>query len=106
MRYLIIFLFSGLMFAGEGVAKYKVDGMMCAMNCPSKVIESVKGLDGVKNCKVDFETKTATVTFDNEKVDSDKIAKVMADATYYKVTPVDKESKKSGSWFSRLFNKS
>lgn len=106
MRYLFLIITTGFLLAGEGVATYKVDGMMCSMNCPTKVIESVKGLDGVNNCEVDFDNKTATVTFDDKKLNSDQIAKVMAEGTYYKVTAMNKEEKKPGSWFSRLFQKS
>ena len=106
MRLLVLLTACGFLLAGEGVATYKVDGMMCAMNCPAKVVDSIKDMNGVKNCEVDFQNKTATVTFDDEKINSDKIAKKMADATYYKVTAMNKEKEKAGSWFSRLFQKS
>ena len=58
----------GLLFSVESMATYRVDGMMCAMNCPKKVNESLNGLDGVKSFKVDFESKIATVVYDNEKM--------------------------------------
>ena len=95
----------GLLFSVESMATYRVDGMMCAMNCPKKVNESLNGLDGVKSCKVDFESKTATIIFDDEKIDSDKIAKTISKGTYYKVMDLNKKEK-SGSFWDWLFGKS
>ena len=88
----------GFLFAGESTASYRVDGMMCAMNCTKKVNESINGIDGIKSCKVDFETKTATVVFDDEKIDSDKIAKTISKETYYKVMDLNKKEKSVSFW--------
>ena len=95
----------GFLFSGESTATYRVEGMMCAINCPQKVNDSLNGVDGIKSCKVDFESKTATVVFDNEKIDSDKIAKTIAKGTYYKVMDVNKKEK-SRSFWDWLFGKS
>jgi len=95
----------GFLFSGESTATYRVEGMMCAINCPQKVNDSLNGVDGIKSCKVDFESKTATVIFDNEKIDSDKIAKTIAKGTYYKVMDVNKKEK-SRSFWGWLFGKS
>ena len=95
----------GFLFSGESTATYRVEGMMCAINCPQKVNDSLNGVDGIKSCKVDFESKTATVIFDNEKIDSDKIAKTIARGTYYKVMDVNKKEK-SRSFWGWLFGKS
>lgn len=46
-------------------ATFKIEGMTCAIGC-AKVIESkLAGMDGVQNAEVDYENKTATVSFDN-----------------------------------------
>ena len=95
----------GFLFSGESTATYRVEGMMCAMNCPQKVNDSLNGVDGIKSCKVDFESKTATVIFDNEKIDSEKIAKTIAKGTYYKVMDLNKKEK-SRSFWDWLFGKS
>ena len=95
----------GFLFSGESTATYRVEGMMCAINCPQKVNDSLNGVDGIKSCKVDFESKTATVVFDNEKIDSDKIAKTIARGTYYKVMDVNKKEKSQSFW-DWLFGKS
>ena len=57
----------GFLFSSESTVTYQVGGMMCAMNCPKRVNESLNDVDGIKSCKVDFETKTATVVYDDEK---------------------------------------
>ena len=102
---LVIFSTFGFLFSGESTATYRVEGMMCAMNCPQKVNDSLKDMDGIKSCKVDFESKTATVVFDNDKIDSNKIAKTIAKGTYYKVVDLNKKEK-SGSFWDWLFGKS
>jgi len=48
-------------------ATFEIEGMSCAVGC-AKVIEGkLTKLNGVKSAVVDFETKTATVEFDNAK---------------------------------------
>ena len=102
---LIVLTTFGFLFSGESTATYRVEGMMCAMNCPQKVNDSLNGVDGIKSCKVDFESKTATVIFDDEKNDPDKIAKTISKSTYYKVMDLNKKGK-SGSFWDWLFGKS
>jgi copper chaperone CopZ len=69
------------------------------------VNESLNGVKGIKSCKVDFETKTATVVYDDEIIDSYKIAKTIAKSTYYKVKNLN-EKEKSDSFWNWLFGKS
>ena len=102
---LMILTACGLLFSGESTATYRVEGMMCAMNCPQKVNDSLNGMDGIKSCNVDFESKTAIVIFDDEKIDSDKIAKTIAKGTHYKVMDVNKKEM-SRSFWDWLFGKS
>ena len=101
----IIFLLScaGFLMAGETTATYKVEGMMCNQNCPMKVKQSLEGVDGIKACQVDFESKTTTVTFDDEKISREKIATTIAVGTYYKVTDAEKKTWSLWDW---LFGKS
>ena len=96
----------GLLMAGESTATYRVDGMMCAVNCPLKVNQSLDGVEGVKSCEVDFTTKTATVIFNDEKIDREKIAKTIQKGTYYKVLDLSKQEEKSSSFLNWLFGKS
>ena len=102
---LIVLTACGFLFSGESTTTYHVEGMMCAMNCPQKVNDSLNGVDGIKSCKVDFESKTATIIFDDKKIESDKIAKIIARGTYYKVMDVNKKEQ-SRSFWDWLFGKS
>ena len=101
----IIFLISyvGFLLAGETTATYKVEGMMCSVSCPKAIQKSLKGMDGVKICIVDFESNIATVTYDAEKIDSKKIGDTISKHTYFKVTNKNKE--KSWSLIGWLFGK-
>ncbi|MVX36494.1 heavy-metal-associated domain-containing protein [Myroides sp. LoEW2-1] len=48
-------------------ATFQVDGMTCEIGCAKLIEGKLAGLNGVKVAKVDFETKTATVEFDDAK---------------------------------------
>ena len=100
---IFILLCASFLLAGETTAIYRVEGMMCGKNCPMKVKQSLEDVDGVKMCQVNFESKTATVTFDDEIISREIIATTIAKRTYYKVTDADK---KSWSLFDWLFGKS
>ena len=63
----------------------KIEGMQCSYSCADKVTKVVENLKGVKDCEVDFANNTATVTFDNNRVDSQKIVDVLKKKTLYKV---------------------
>ena len=54
--------------------KLQVEGMACDVICPPNVTADLKKVEGVKEVKVDFKTKTATVTTTG-KVDSDALVK-------------------------------
>lgn len=43
---------------------FKIDGMTCPMGCAATIEKKLAGLDGVQEAKVDFDTKTATISFD------------------------------------------
>ena len=93
----------GLLQADEQISTFKIKGMMCKVNCPMKVQESLKDIDGVKQCNVDYNLKTATITYDNEKINSQQIVETISKGTYFKVTDTDKVT--SGSFFKWLFRK-
>ncbi|OIQ17656.1 MAG: hypothetical protein BM557_08170 [Flavobacterium sp. MedPE-SWcel] len=46
---------------------FKIDGMTCAVGCAGVIENKLAGLDGVENAEVDFENKTATISFDAAK---------------------------------------
>ena len=93
----------GFLFSGEITATYSVDGMMCSKSCVQKVNNSLDGIDGIKSCKVDSESKTTTVVYNDEIIDSDKIGKTIAEKTYYKVKDITR--RKPTTWWGWLLSK-
>lgn len=67
-------------------AKFNIEGMTCAVGCAAKIEKSLGKMDGVQSAKVDFETKTAEVSYDVDQVTtsllSDRVAKT---GSMYKV---------------------
>lgn len=58
-------------------ANFQVEGMTCELGC-AKLIESrLAGLSGVQDVRVDFETKTASVEFDDSKQSEESITKAV-----------------------------
>lgn len=53
--------------------KYKITGMTCA-SCSSAVERVTRKMDGVKESNVNLTTTLMTITYDENKVDGDKIA--------------------------------
>ena len=78
---------------------------MCGVNCPLKLKQSLDGVKGIKTCRVNFKSKTATVIFDDEIIDRKKIANTIAKATYYNITDT-KNEEKPWSLFGWLFGDS
>ena len=76
MKKLIIALFFGLLFGGEKVRVFQIDGMTCPL-CTSAIKRSLKMTPGVKSAKVILNTKKATVIFDDEKTDTEKLLKAI-----------------------------
>jgi len=68
-------------FAGERTVTFAVDNMTCA-SCPYIVKTSMAGVPGVTKVAVSFEAKTATVTFDDAKTNTDAIAAASTNAGY------------------------
>ncbi len=99
---LVLSVVTALMNAKEVVKTYNVDGMMCGMNCPQKVVNSIIDIEGVKSCDVSFENSNAVVTFDDTKIDEQTIAKTIAKETHYKV---DLATIKKVSFWTRIFGK-
>ena len=103
---LVLFMFFGFLFAEDNIAKYKVKGMQCAQSCPVKITEAIKKIDGVKTCDVNFDQNTATVTYDQDKIDSKALAEAINAATDYDDSDKKAEEKKNSSFFQRFFGSS
>jgi mercuric ion binding protein len=68
-------------WAGERTVTFAVDNMTCA-SCPYIVQSSMAAVPGVAKVTVSFEAKTATVTFDDAKTNSEAIAAASVNAGY------------------------
>ena len=58
-----------------------VPGMTCNI-CPITIRKALSKVDGVIEAKADFESKTATVTFDDNKISVKTITDTTANAGY------------------------
>lgn len=59
---------TGAAVAKEQVITLAVENMTCSM-CPVTVRKALKAVEGVQEAEVSFETRSAVVTYDDEKVD-------------------------------------
>jgi len=69
-------------------ATFEIEGMTCAMGCAATIEKKLAETEGVKEAKVDFETKTATIAFDKTVNNQESITKIVegvADGKSYKV---------------------
>ncbi|MBI2600073.1 copper-translocating P-type ATPase [Candidatus Daviesbacteria bacterium] len=71
-----------------------IKGMHCA-SCVRLIEKAVGKLEGVASCNVNLATEKATVTFDSQKVDDQKIASAVASVGYSVLTETNKEEQDS-----------
>ena len=95
---------AAFVFAGEKTANIKVKGMSCKFGCPTKVKTALNGIDGVKLCDVNFETSTATVTYNDEDINGKDIVKILSDKTDFEIL-IENEPKEEPSSFKKFFSK-
>lgn len=77
--------------AAENVqtASFTIEGMTCAMGCAKTIEKELSSLDGVEKAAVDFDKKTATVTFDKTVQNPESLTKIVqetGDGKTYKVS--------------------
>jgi len=58
-----------------------MQNMTCAM-CPITIRKALQGVNGVQSAKVDFDSKTATVTFDPKKTTIETLIKTTTNVGY------------------------
>jgi mercuric ion binding protein len=85
MRTLLIAMLVAIPLAGFAAASktatLDVQNMTCEL-CPITVRQSLEHVSGVSAVQVDFGRKTATVTYDPDKVRPDALTRATADAGY------------------------
>jgi mercuric ion binding protein len=67
--------------AAEQRQIFAIENMTCAL-CPVTVKKAMEGVPGVKSVVIDFEAKTATVTFDGTTTTVELIAAAATNAGY------------------------
>lgn len=58
-------------------AEFTIEGMTCAMGCAATIQKNLSKIEGIKNAKVDFESKLAYVEYDQDKVNFDLITETV-----------------------------
>ncbi len=66
---------------GEETASFSVEKMTCA-TCPIAVRKAMERVEGVKEVKVDFDSKTAVVTYDAGMTDANAIGAASTDVEF------------------------
>lgn len=78
-------------------ASFKIDGMTCPMGCAATIEQKLSKMDGVEKAKVDFDSKTATISFDPAKQTTENFVQTVekiADGAY-KVSDVKSSGDKA-----------
>lgn len=86
---LLFGLFTISAFAGHASAEFTVEGMVCD-SCKAKAEKALKNTEGVHSATVDLENGVAKVEYDDQKVSTEKIKKVINDSGF---TAEEKKSK-------------
>lgn len=71
----------GAQAAAPQTAVLDVHNMTCSL-CPVTVKKSLQAVPGVKDARIDFDKKTATVSFDADKTTPSALVKATTDAGY------------------------
>ena len=54
-----------------------IEGMVCAMGCAALIEKNLNKTEGIKEAKVDFETKKATLIFDAKVLSPNEVTQVV-----------------------------
>ena len=58
-------------------ASFSIEGMTCSIGCAKTIEKELNGLDGVQNATIDFEKKSAIISFDKTILKPENITKVV-----------------------------
>ena len=86
MKHVVVFFALTLGLSGSALAEQQtvtlaVEKMTCAL-CPFTVSKAIESVDGVKSVDVDYDSKTAEVTFDDAITDVNTVAAASTNAGY------------------------
>lgn len=91
-------------FAGEKTTNFMVKGMSCKFGCPTRVKTALNGVDGVTLCDVNFETSTATVTYNDEEILGKDIMKILSEKTDFEIS-IETAGEENKSTIKDFFSK-
>lgn len=76
---------------------FTIDGMTCPMGCAATIEKKLANMDGVQEAKVDYEAKTATISFDADKQTPEKFVETVEGIANgaYKVSDVKSSGDKA-----------
>lgn len=96
---------SAAIAANQETTTFKIEGMTCPEGCAKTIESKLSGMEGVSKATVDFESKTATVSFDPAKQTPEnfveKVEKIADGA--YKVSDVKSSGDKA--YYDASFDK-
>lgn len=96
---------SAAIAANQETTTFKIEGMTCPEGCAKTIESKLSGMEGVSKASVDFESKTATVSFDPAKQTPEKFVETVekiADGAY-KVSDVQSSGDKA--YYDASFDK-
>jgi mercuric ion binding protein len=70
-------------------ASFNIEGMTCAVGCAKTIEQELSNLEGVEKATVDFDKKTATISFDKTIQNPENLTKTVqatGDGKTYKVS--------------------
>lgn len=76
-----VVLLSGSAIAAETTTTLKVSGWHCG-GCGNRTAKAIKALDGVADATSDVKAKTLTVTYDDEKTNTDAVEEAITALKY------------------------
>jgi len=79
-------------------ASFTIDGMSCAVGCAKTIEKKLASLDGVQEAKVDFDKKTATISYNSAKQTPETLVETVeavAGGETYKVSNVKSSADKA-----------
>ena len=98
MKYILSVLLFSFLVSADKSESYKIEGMHCGYGCVNKVKSLVNSLEGIKLCEVSYEESSMKIQYDDSKVNSEMILKLLSDNTTYKTALVVNEQKKKRFW--------
>lgn len=81
LAFLFLLTQSGLLFATEQSVILSIPTMDCPV-CPITIKKSLQNVSGVKSANVSYESKTATIVFDDQLVKVESLLKATKNVGY------------------------